>query len=87
MIPAQDKSWPDQTGGQTDKKDLPPQLTVREVETLHYVSLGLTSHEIGQTMSLSRETVETHRKKIMRKLNATNIVHAVAEGLRHKIIR
>ena len=66
---------------------VPVKLTSREVETLHYVSYGLTSYEIADALNLGRETIETHRRKIMRKLNANNIVHAVALGFREKIIQ
>ena len=62
-------------------------LTIREIETLNYVSKGYTSHEIADALHLGRETIETHRKKIMRKLCANNIVHAVALGLRKNIIQ
>ena len=61
-------------------------LSVRELETLNFVSYGLTSPEIAEQLNLSRETIETHRKNIIRKLKASNIVEAVAYSIRHKII-
>jgi DNA-binding CsgD family transcriptional regulator len=62
------------------------QLSARELQTLKFLSHGLTSYDIAAVLNLSPETVDTHRKNIMRKLNATNIVQAVADSLRNKII-
>lgn len=62
------------------------QLSKREVETLKFLSHGLTSFDIAALMNLSPETVDSHRKKIIRKLNASNTTQAVADGLRNKII-
>jgi|GEM_PF-4399404 len=62
------------------------QLSSRELETLRYLSNGLTSNDIAVLLNLSTETVDTHRKNILRKLNANNIAQAVAYGLRYKMI-
>lgn len=62
-------------------------LSERELETLNFVSYGFTSPEIARELNLSRETIETHRKNIIRKLKASNIVEAVAYSIRHKIIK
>ncbi|HTX32730.1 MAG TPA: response regulator transcription factor [Solirubrobacteraceae bacterium] len=43
-------------------------LSRRETEILRLIALGFTSAEIGQQLSLSRRTVETHRAHIHRKL-------------------
>ena len=62
------------------------QLSKRELQTLKFLSHGLTSYDIATMLNLSPETIDSHRKNIMRKLNASNIVQAVADGLRNKII-
>jgi DNA-binding CsgD family transcriptional regulator len=62
------------------------QLSKRELQTLKFLSHGLTSYDIATVLNLSPETIDSHRKNIIRKLNASNIVQAVADGLRNKII-
>lgn len=44
-------------------------ITSREREILRMLALGRTSHEIAEEMSLSKATIETHRKNIKRKIN------------------
>jgi len=43
-------------------------LTSREREILELVSEGKTSHEIAEFLHLSKHTVDTHRRKIGRKM-------------------
>jgi DNA-binding CsgD family transcriptional regulator len=61
-------------------------LSKRESEILSYLSNGYTTPSISKLLYISQDTVETHRKNIMRKLRATNIVAAVAYALRHRLI-
>lgn len=60
-------------------------LSRREQEILELISKGLTSSLIGQTLFISKHTVETHRKNILRKLDfnsSTELVRfAVQQGL------
>lgn len=63
-----------------------PGLTKREVETLQLVSEGLTTNQVAGALKLSRVTIESHRKKIIRKLQASNMVQAVADGIRKNLI-
>jgi two-component system response regulator NreC len=46
------------------------ELSVREVDVLRLIALGLTNHEIGERLYVSVRTVETHRAHIQQKLNA-----------------
>lgn len=50
------------------------QLTVRENAVLKLIAEGSTSREIGERLRISVRTVDSHRRKIMRKLD----VHTVA---------
>ena len=43
-------------------------LSARETEVLRLIALGLTSGEISEKLHLSRRTVESHRRRIHRKL-------------------
>jgi DNA-binding NarL/FixJ family response regulator len=60
-------------------------LSKREQEILRFISRGFTSQGIGNALYISRFTVETHRKNILRKLNfssSTELVKfAVEQGL------
>lgn len=60
-------------------------LSKREQEILELISKGLTSNLIGKTLFISKHTVETHRKNILRKLDfnsSTELVRfAVQQGL------
>lgn len=49
-------------------------LTRRELEVLRLIALGLTNIKIAQKLFISPQTVGVHRKNIMRKLGATNVV-------------
>ena len=48
------------------------ELSDRELEVLRMMALGLTNAEIGQRLSVSVRTVETHRSHIHQKLNVRN---------------
>jgi len=58
-----------------------PKLSPREREILALLSRGLSGEEAAQQLSLSYETVRTHVKNAMRKLEAATRVHAVALAL------
>ncbi len=49
-------------------------LTRREIEVLQRISLGLSSEEIAERMSLSAKTVAYHRRRLMEKLGVSNDV-------------
>ena len=61
-------------------------LTDREREVLQMTVEGLTSVEIGEHLSLSPRTVETHRQNLMKKLAIDNQVDLVRFAIRHGII-
>jgi two-component system nitrate/nitrite response regulator NarL len=62
------------------------ELTQREREVLRLLSEGLTNDEIGKRLYLSGETVRTHVRKAMNKLDASNRVEAVANAMRLGLI-
>jgi two-component system, NarL family, response regulator NreC len=61
-------------------------LTVREVEVLRLIALGHTSTAIAQQLELSPRTVETHRARILRKLDLTTRAELVAYALRRGLL-
>ncbi|MEN9949015.1 MAG: hypothetical protein RL106_1838 [Bacteroidota bacterium] len=52
-------------------------FTQREVEILKWVSQGMKSAEIGDKMNIDVRTVETHRRNIIEKTPAKNMIGAV----------
>lgn len=60
-------------------------LTKREIQILRSILAGKTNKQIAMMLSRSRRTIEYHRNRLMRKLNAHNTVElvkrAVALGL------
>jgi DNA-binding NarL/FixJ family response regulator len=63
-----------------------PSLTQRERETLRLLADGLSNEEIGKRLHISPETVRTHVRKAMSKLEADTRTQAVATALRQSII-
>jgi DNA-binding NarL/FixJ family response regulator len=57
-------------------------LSPREREVLDLLAKGLTGEEVAARLSLSPETVRTHVRNAMDKLEAHTRVHAVAIALR-----
>ena len=60
-----------------------PRITSREREILQRLSDGETGEQIATAMYLSPETVRTHLRNTMRKLEASTRVQAVAIALRN----
>lgn len=56
-------------------------LTDREIEILKLISEGISSKDISKRIFRTQDTVEFHRKNIMRKLGATNMAQLVKEGI------
>lgn len=56
-------------------------LTEREREILRLIALGLTNKKIAEKLSISVKTVDTHRTRILQKLD----VHATADLVRHAL--
>ena len=52
-------------------------LSEREIEILQMVKDGLLSKEISEQLYISTNTVNTHRQRILEKLDADNSMEAV----------
>lgn len=61
-------------------------LTRREMEILKLICDGFSSKDICEKLFISINTVETHRKRILLKLNAKNSVGIVKYALENHII-
>jgi DNA-binding NarL/FixJ family response regulator len=71
------------TGEATEKL---PDLTQRERDVLRLLADGHTNEEIGKRLFISPETVRTHVRKAMSKLEADTRTQAVATALRQSLI-
>lgn len=72
----------ERTGGE-DSYDL---LTPREREILQLVAEGKSSKEVANLLNLSVNTVETHRARVMQKLNLKGIPELILYAVRKGII-
>lgn len=64
-----------------------PALTAREAQVLDLAAAGLTSTEIAERLSISVGTVKTHLHHVYDKLAVEGRAAAIAEGLRHRLLR
>jgi DNA-binding NarL/FixJ family response regulator len=63
-----------------------PELTQRERDVLRLLADGHANEEIGKRLFISAETVRTHVRKAMDKLDADTRTQAVARALRDRLI-
>ena len=61
-------------------------LTERELECLQMIAKGLSNNEAAGVLGLSKATIRTHLEHIYQKLDVSNRVEAVTEGIRQGII-
>jgi DNA-binding NarL/FixJ family response regulator len=67
---------------------LPPiQLTKREAQLLLLIADGFTDPAIAIELSISKNTVSTHRKKLLRKMEVHNSAHLVKKACMMGLIR
>ena len=62
-------------------------LTDRELEILKLISLEYSGKEIGEELSISLNTVETHRKNLIKKLNVKNTIGIVKFAIKNNLIK
>ncbi len=62
-------------------------LTEREREIITLIALEFSGKEISEQLFISVNTVETHRKNIMKKLDAKNSISLVKYALKKKLIQ
>ena len=66
-----------------DKDDM---LTTREREILQLLADGMSNSDVASRLFISQETVKSHVRHILAKLEADTRTHAVAIALREAII-
>jgi DNA-binding NarL/FixJ family response regulator len=71
---------------QAPLKELEQEPTAREIEVLQLISEGLVNREIGRMLFLSEETVKSHVRHLLAKLQARSRAHSVAVGFRRGLL-
>lgn len=66
--------------------DLVEPLTEREIEVLKLIAKEYNSIEIADLLIISKHTVESHRKSILRKLNVKNSIGIAMFAVKHNMI-
>src|SRR5688572_1193736 len=61
-------------------------LTKREIEIIQLLSEEHDSVEVAELLCISRNTVDTHRKNIMRKINTRSVVGIVRFAYKNGLI-
>lgn len=84
LPPALEEEIDNDTSPKTDEAIL-NDLTFREKEILGLVARELANQEIAEELKISKRTVETHRKNIMRKLGVKNSIGLAKFAFRHGI--
>ncbi|WP_163400993.1 response regulator [Flavobacterium fluviatile] len=73
-----------------NKKNIVPEnsiLTGRELEIVTLISLEYSGKEISEQLFISTNTVETHRKNIMKKLQTKNTIGLVKYAIKNNLIK
>ena len=62
-------------------------LSKRELTILELVASGNSSEQIGITLTISKTTVQTHRRNMLRKTGLNNTQQLVGWGYREKLLK
>jgi DNA-binding NarL/FixJ family response regulator len=62
-------------------------LSGREIEIITLIALEFSGKEISEQLFISTNTVETHRKNIMKKLKAKNSISLVKYAIKNKLVK
>ena len=70
----------------TPKYTYDTQYTLREQEILHLIVYEYSTREIAKKLYISFETVKSHRKNLMTKLDAKNVAGIVREAITRGLV-
>ncbi len=63
------------------------EVSRREHQVLELIAEGLTDQEIAGKLNISLSTANSHRKKLLSKLEAKNVAELICIAMRKGIIR
>ena len=61
-------------------------LSARELEVLNLIMSEYTTSEMAKILSLSQETIKSHRKHLFQKFNARNVAGLVRRAFEYQVI-
>lgn len=64
-----------------------PILSKSELKVLNLVAKGFTSETIGQELEITKSTVQTHRRNMLRKTGFNNTQQLVGWGVRKGLVK
>ena len=74
-------------GKESSSNDVPKKnITKRELEILQLVVKEFTTKEISEQLTISVNTIDTHRKNIMRKLEVKNTIGLVKYAIKNDLV-
>ncbi|MEP4533621.1 MAG: response regulator transcription factor [Cyclobacteriaceae bacterium] len=71
---------------QKRKEEIKISLTEREQEVLKLIAEEMSSEEIANQLFISRRTVETHRKNMLKKTEVNTVIGLLKYGVRYGLI-
>lgn len=71
----------------SNKKVMPGSLSERELEVVDLIAEGMTSRQIAEKLGLSPKTIESHRRRIMQKLNFSESSQLVSYAVKSQWTR
>ncbi|MEO6000575.1 MAG: response regulator transcription factor [Chitinophagaceae bacterium] len=77
-IYASEQFWINRKQGEKTQNNPFTTLSNKEMDILAYVVQGKTTKEIGTLLNLQLSTISTHKFRIFRKLNVSNVVELIA---------
>jgi DNA-binding NarL/FixJ family response regulator len=69
-----------------EENEFTPLLTKREKEILAHIANGLTNLQIAETLFLSIDTINSHRKSLHSKLSVKNTAMLIRYAVEHKLV-
>jgi len=62
------------------------QLSNREIDVLKLIAQEYSTNEIAEKLFVSVNTIESHRKSLIKKLDAKNVVGLIKFAMRYKLV-
>lgn len=85
LVMAGRRRIPPEVAGEIAEHSTDSDLTTREIEILQAVAAGNSNKLIASQLAISEETVKTHMKSVLSKLDANDRTHAVTIALKRGI--
>jgi DNA-binding NarL/FixJ family response regulator len=70
---------------QINEEHLQDSISTREIEVLQLISLGYCNKEIADRLFISRLTVETHRRNMVKKMGFRNAYQLVVWAFKERV--